>query len=80
MTPRQRKEVDASTYSGRFAIRLRELRDMENLSIEEVSKKSGIPVKTIYNWEQATRMPHFDMLPKIANSINVSVRLLMPEE
>ena len=77
---RQRKEIDSNTYSGKFALRLRGLREKAKLSVEEFSVKSGIPRTTLYNWEQAIRTPPFDTLPTLARALGVKVRSLMPEE
>lgn len=80
MAPKPRKEIDTSTYTGRFAERLRMLREKKKMSVEELSAKTGIPRTTLYNWEQAIRTPPYDTLPKLANALGASVRSLMPEK
>jgi transcriptional regulator with XRE-family HTH domain len=75
-----RKEPDASTYSGRFAIRLRTLREKAKLTVEDLSAQSGIPRTTLYNWEQGIRNPPFDILPQLADSLGIKIRNLMPEK
>jgi len=78
MTP-ARKEPDGSTYAGRFAIRLKKLREEAKLSVPALVEKTGIPRTTIYNWESGIRTPPFDTLPKLAEALGVTVRELMPE-
>ncbi|MGL6195578.1 MAG: helix-turn-helix transcriptional regulator [Thermoguttaceae bacterium] len=65
MTP-ARKAPSPDTYSGRFAIRLRSLREKAGLTVEEVAEKLGVSNRTIYAWEKATNAPHISMFPAIA--------------
>jgi transcriptional regulator with XRE-family HTH domain len=76
---RPRKQVDTSTYTGRFAARLKELREKRKLTVEELAEKSGIPDKTLYRWEAATHMPSVDKLPELAKALKIKVRSLLPE-
>ena len=78
MNPRPRKEVDTSTYTGRFAERLKKLREKAGMTVEELAEKSGIPKLTLYRWEQAFRTPSFEELPNLAESLGVTIRTLMP--
>jgi len=78
MTPRNRKPVDTDTYEGRFAVRLRSLREKAGLTVEELAEQSGIPTRTLWNWESNTKIPGIDRLPKLAESLGISVRTLMP--
>ena len=48
---RPRREIDTSTYSGRFAARLRALRDKKGLTTRELAEQSGIPKGTLEAWE-----------------------------
>jgi transcriptional regulator with XRE-family HTH domain len=77
---RKRKEVDTSTYSGRFAIRLRALRDKTGMSADEFAEKHGFARTTYYGWEIGTSVPPLDSFPKLAEALGVSVRTLMPKE
>ena len=79
MAARRRKEVDTSTYEGRFAARLKELREKAKLTVEELAEKSGIPDKTLYSWEAATHMPTVVKLPELARALKVKIRNLLPE-
>ena len=75
---RKRKAVDTSTYSGRFAARLRELRDKQGLTTREISEKTGIPKSTIEDWDVGRKSPSIEKLPILAESLGVTVRTLMP--
>lgn len=84
-----RKEPDTSTYCGRFAVRLRELREEAELSIEELAEqiakhndsgRKSPGARAIYQWEQAKSMPPFELLPVIATSLCLkSPRKLIPQ-
>ena len=77
---RARKEVDTSTYSGRFAVRLRALRDKTGMSADEFAEKHGFNRATYYSWEIGYATPSFDKLPEIAKAFGISVRTLIPKE
>lgn len=77
---RKRKEVDTSTYEGRFAVRLRTLREKKKLTVEELAEGSGIPAATIYTWESARFTPGLGHLPKLAKALQLKVRTLLPEK
>ena len=80
MNPRQRKEIDTTTYTGRFAERLRTLREKKRLTVDELAVKSGISERTLFSWEGAERSPSIEQLPQLASALGVSVRTLMPEK
>jgi len=75
-----RKEPDTRIYSGRFAARLRMLREKAGLTIEDLVEATGIPRKTLYNWEAGIRMPPVDTFPTLAGALGVKTRTLLPEE
>lgn len=75
----KRKEVDTRLYSGRFAVRLRTLREKSELTVEDIVRLTGIPKKTLYNWEAGERQPPYDALPILAKAYGVKVRTLLPE-
>ena len=80
MSPRPRNEVDISTYDGRFAVRLRTLRERSGMSVAELAEQTGIPKKTIFNWESGLRTPPVESFPKLAEMFGVKVRTLLPDE
>lgn len=56
MAPRPKKEPNEETYSGRVALRLRQLREARGWSVKELHehlKDAGrpVPVSTIYAYE-----------------------------
>ena len=77
---RPRKTIDTSTYTGRFAVRMKELREKAGLSVDQLAEKSGIPRTTLYNWESCISQPSLDQLPQLAESLGVSVRSLIPKK
>ena len=77
---RARKEVDTSTYSGRFAVRLRALRDKTGISADEFAEKHGFARTTYYGWEIGVSVPSLDVFPQLAEAFGISVRTLIPKE
>ena len=75
-----RKEPDTRIYSGRFAARLRMLRERAGLSIEDVVAATGIPQRTLYRWESGHRVPPYDTLPTLAQALGVETRTLLPKD
>ena len=82
---RKPKEPDLTTYRGRAANRLRELRakkyrhqdDFVNaLALRGVT----ITKATLSGWETGYRTPAIELLPVIADALGVNVRLLFPTE
>ena len=80
------KQPDQSTYSGRFAARLRELREKTGMTGQQAAEaiaKAGYKVaqRTYYGWEIATSTPPLDAFPAIAYAFKVKkVRDLLPVE
>ena len=74
-----RKEPDTQKYSGRFAVRLRTLREKAGLTVEDIAALTSIPVQTLYNWERGKRQPPYDALPILAQAYGVKIRTLLPE-
>lgn len=82
---RPARDPDTSTYTGRFALRLRELREKRGKTVPEMVdafRLQGLTVAapTIYGWERGIRTPDFDSLPQIAAAYGVTVRSLIPAE
>ena len=75
-----RKEPDTRIYSGRFAARLRMLREKAGLTIEDMIAQTGFPMRTLYNWEAGLRMPPVDAYPILAAALGVKVRTLLPDD
>ena len=71
------------SFKGRFGARLRELRLKKFDTLQEFAdalKPYGISptAKTISGWETGYRAPDYELLPVIAEVLNVSVRTLIP--
>jgi len=67
-------------YSGRFAIRLRKLREEAGLTPEEVAEKMGVTATTVYHWERAFSSPKTEQLLLLSEALGLkSVRTLIPE-
>ena len=78
---RPRKAVDTSTYTGRFAVRLKTLREKAGMSVHELADKSGVPLSTLYFWESGTNAPALnDDILSVAEAIGVKIRTLIPEK
>jgi len=76
---RSRKNIDTSTYEGRFAERLRSLRDKAKLSVPELAERTGIPRTTLFNWESGLSEPSLKHYPVLAEAFGIKVRTLFPE-
>ena len=80
MTP-ARKEPDGSTYSGRFAIRLKQLREKAKLTAPEFAEKVGVKsVQTIYDWESTKSQPKISQLPILAEVLGINIRTILPDK
>ncbi len=78
MTPK-RKEPDQSTYAGRFAARLRALREKKGLTVEDAAARLQIDKFRLYKWEAGTASPPYDLLPAISAAYGMAtVRALFP--
>ena len=77
---RPRKAVDTSTYEGRFAVRLRTLREKAKLSVEELSEATGIPLQTLYAWESAFRCPVNEHILLVAEALKIKVARLVEDK
>ena len=77
--PRKRKEVDTSTFEGRFAVRLRMLRDKAGISVPELAELTGFPRTTLFNWESGINEPPLSAYPILAEAFGIKVRTLLPE-
>ncbi len=60
MNARPRKKIDTSTYTGRFAERLKMLREKAKLTPEEAAERIGITPTTVYHRESLQRSPRIE--------------------
>lgn len=77
---RRRVEPNLKTYSGRVAARVRALRDKRGWAAEDLAKKIGVPVKTLYSYESGDRVISPDLYPNLAEAFGMSVRAFLPAE
>ncbi len=81
MNARPRKPIDTSTYEGRFAARLKMLREKAKLSVEDLADRLGVTPTTVYHWEKSHSFPKCGQLPLIAEALSLKgVRPLFPEK
>ncbi len=80
MNARPRKEIDTSTYEGRFAARLKMLREKAGLSVDELAEKTGINRATIFRWEGGSISPPVSALPVLAKAIGIKTARLLPKD
>jgi len=81
MSARPRKEIDLSSYEGRFAARLKSLREKAKMTAQEAAARMGITEKTVFHWEAARSSPHVSEFPIIAKTYNLKkIKDLFPNE
>ena len=76
---RPRKAVDTSTYTGRFAVRLKTLREKKKVSLETLSEMTGIPQTTLYRWENGDRCPVNEQVFLVTEALNIKPSRLLED-
>jgi transcriptional regulator with XRE-family HTH domain len=81
---RRPSEIDASTWRGQVAARLRELRIARNLTQQQLRDRLdeaglGVHIATVSGWERGYRLPSLDDLPLLAIALGVSAHELLPQ-
>lgn len=66
---RRRVDVDTSTYTGKLAARVRQLREDKGFSIEDLADRVGISAQTMYAYEANRRAIDPDLYPKLAKAL-----------
>lgn len=77
---RPRKAVDTTTYEGRFATRLKQLREKAGLTHEKLGELVGVSPRTIYFWESSQTGPQLKHFLLLAEALNIEVRTLFPKK
>ncbi|QLH09679.1 helix-turn-helix domain-containing protein [Candidatus Nitrosotenuis sp. DW1] len=72
--------LDFSTKQNALASLLKFHRDVANLSLDELSKRTGLPKSELEDFEAGKKVPSTTDIEKIAQSMNVNVRDLMPND
>jgi len=79
--PRPRGEIDTSSYTGRFAERLKFLREKAKLTMEEVAESLGVSISIIYKYEDGSRTPLVADFPRLAELYKVKrFKDLLPDD
>ena len=80
MTPTKR-EPDLTTYAGRFAARLRELRVAARLSQAEAAQAVGVMQTAVSKWERGATTPPLNVLPVLSTLYGLEkIREIYPDE
>lgn len=67
----------SSPYSKKFSERLREARELRQLSQGQLADRSGFQASAISHFETGTRMPSFANLRRLADTLNVTTDYLL---
>lgn len=78
------KKPNRSTYLGRVAARLRELREQAGYTsaakFAEAITNAGYEVhgQTVYGWEIGTSSPHVGAMPAITKALQIPIAEILP--
>lgn len=72
--------LDFTSKHSASAALLKYHREIANLSIDEISKRSSISKQELIAFETGSKIPSFSELEKIAQALIVSVRDLLPDD
>ncbi len=78
MAGRPPNPVDQSTYSGRFAARLRTRMARRKITAPELAAAVGITPDAVHRWLRGSRVPEYDSLPRIAAALGCRPGDLFP--
>lgn len=72
--------LDFSTIQNASSSLLKFHRDVANLSLDELSRRTGLSRSDLETFEKGTKMPQIHEIEKIAEAMNVNMRDLMPND
>jgi len=72
--------LDFSSTSSASGSLLKYNREISTLTLEELSKRTNIPIDDLTSFESSTKKPSITQLEKIAKSLAVNVRDLLPND
>tara|TARA_Y100000310_G_scaffold156270_1_gene155698 strand:- start:4409 stop:5779 length:1371 start_codon:yes stop_codon:yes gene_type:complete len=72
--------LDFSSNEAASASLLMYHRSIANLSLEELSKRTSIQINKLKNFEDGSETPSFSELEKIAQSLTINIRDLLPND
>lgn len=82
---RRPKDADLTTYRGRFAARLRELRqrkfDTQGDFVDALNNAGLVSVTqgSVSGWERGDNAPDLETWPIVAATLGVTLRTLLPD-
>jgi len=65
---------------GKVRAALAETREKAGLIVEGLAEVTGLPTRTLYDWESTKSSPPVKYLPQLAEALGVTLRILMPKE
>lgn len=83
---RKPSSPDSSTYAGRVAARLRELREKKGLTVEHMVNSlntlhgANIKPVTYYTYEAGSRDLPLNLFPAVASVLGTSIAKFLPPE
>lgn len=82
---RKKNQVSETTYSGRLAVRIRQIREAKGLDVPTVAKRMKavgyrVSPPAVYSWENGTHIPPLDALPYLAKALKVDLHAILPKE
>ena len=57
--------------------KIRELREVRNLTPNDLAEETGVSLATVYNWEQGKTLPASELLPVLASVLNTTIDNIM---
>lgn len=57
--------------------KIRKLREVRNLTPNDLAEKTGVSLATVYNWEQGKSLPASALLPVLASVLNTTIDDIM---
>ncbi len=72
--------LDFSSYNTASSSILKYHRNIANISLEELSKRSSIPLDTLNDFENSLKIPNISELKIMANSLTINIRDLLPND
>ncbi len=75
---RERVPVDVSSYPGKLAVRVRQLREKSGLTVAELADEMGVAVSTVYAWESNARRIPARYYPKLAEFFELTAGRFFP--
>jgi len=81
--PRKQKKPDTRTYSGRVAARVREVRESQNKSVQDVlellaDREVHVSEAAWYHYENGSRTLPPDLYPHVAAVLKMPLAVLLP--